>query len=155
MHLSSGAASLDAAFPPMVRKQAVNMEQQVILFLNSGQVGDKAYQEQLRQAGYQVIDVDIITKSLNILETIRQLLPDLVLIELPSPVFDGAEMTQAIRSDPLLAQLPVILLGFHIPIEQQLAGLESGADDFVSARYTPYELTLRVRAVLRRSEKSA
>lgn len=127
------------------------MKQQVILFINSGQLGDKAYQEQLRQAGYRVIDIDVVSHEVNILETIRKLLPDLVLIELPSPAFDGVEIIHAIRSDPILAQLPVILLGFYVPIEQQLEGLESGADDFISARHTPYELTLRIRAVLRRS----
>lgn len=75
-------------------------------------------------------------------------LPDLVLLDLMIPKLDGFEVFDHIRS---IAEIPVIMLTAKREEEDRIAGLEMGADDYVSKPFSPAEAVARVRAVLRRA----
>ena len=83
------------------------------------------------------------------LELIGQTLPDVVLLDCTMPRLTGLEVVEALRGDPRTATLPVILVTGQGEIDDRVAGLAAGADDFVTKPVHPEELVARVRAQLR------
>ncbi|MEO8694495.1 MAG: response regulator transcription factor [Acidimicrobiales bacterium] len=75
-------------------------------------------------------------------------LPDLVVLDLMLPGIDGFEVFRRLRE---VAPIPVVMLTARGEEDDRVAGLELGADDYVSKPFSPRELTARVRAVLRRA----
>ncbi len=100
----------------------------------------------LEQAGYEVLAAYNGETALHI---IRRERPDLVLLDLMMPEKDGLEVTRLLRSDPLLAQTPVIMLTARVSDTDKIVGLEMGADDYITKPYNPREVLARVRASLR------
>ncbi|QDL98554.1 response regulator [Rhodopseudomonas palustris] len=82
------------------------------------------------------------------LEAVKQRRPDLVLSDVMMPRLDGLGLLKALRSDPALADLPVIFLSARAGEEARLEGLEAGADDYLSKPFSARELLTRVRANL-------
>ena len=78
--------------------------------------------------------------------------PDLVVLDLMLPDMSGTEVCRKIRSDSETAQLPVVMLTARSEEVDRVVGFELGADDYVTKPFSPRELVLRVKAVLRRSE---
>ena len=70
------------------------------------------------------------------------------------PGMDGLDVTRALRRDPLLTSVPIIMLTARVEETDKLIGLEIGADDYLTKPFSPRELVARVRAVLRRTEGS-
>ena len=85
------------------------------------------------------------------LQAIRCEKPDLVLLELTLPDQNGLEVMRAVRSDPCLFRLPIIILSARGAESNKLLGLELGADDYLAKPFNPRELVARVHAVLWRS----
>jgi DNA-binding response OmpR family regulator len=83
------------------------------------------------------------------LKEARSHLPDLVVLDLMLPGIDGLEVYRRLRA---LAPVPVIMLTARGDENDRVAGLELGADDYVSKPFSPRELTARVRSVLRRAD---
>jgi DNA-binding response OmpR family regulator len=75
---------------------------------------------------------------------------DLVILDLMLPGMDGLLVCQAIRADPATAGIPVIMLTARGEEAERIAGLELGADDYVTKPFSPKELVARVAARLRR-----
>ncbi len=103
---------------------------------------------QLRRAGYEVLTAE---DGVEALERAWREPLDLVLLDLMLPHLDGGEVCRRLRSDPRTAALPVIMLTAKQEPGDRIAGLEVGADDYVSKPFNLRELVLRVEAVLRRS----
>jgi two-component system, OmpR family, response regulator ResD len=82
------------------------------------------------------------------LEAFEQESPDLVLLDLMLPRIDGVEVFRRIR---MRAPTPVIMLTARGTESDRIAGLELGADDYVTKPFSPGEIVARVRAVLRRA----
>ncbi|MER7762214.1 response regulator transcription factor [Streptomyces sp. NPDC097619] len=78
--------------------------------------------------------------------------PDLVVLDLMLPGLDGLEVCRRLRAD---RPVPVIMLTARGEEEDRIAGLELGADDYVTKPFSPRELVLRVESVLRRSRVGA
>ena len=74
--------------------------------------------------------------------------PDLVILDLMLPGMDGLEICRILRAE---SDVPIVMLTARVEEEDRLAGLEFGADDYVSKLFSPRELAARVKAVLRRS----
>lgn len=74
---------------------------------------------------------------------------DLVLLDVRLPGLDGFEVCRAIRAR---SQLPVLLLTARVEEQDRIAGLDLGADDYISKPFSPREVMARVRAALRRSD---
>jgi len=77
--------------------------------------------------------------------------PDLVVLDLMLPGIDGLEVCRRLRAER--PDLPVVMLTARGEEEDRIAGLEVGADDYVVKPFSPRELALRVRSVLRRTEQ--
>ena len=81
--------------------------------------------------------------------------PDIVVLDLMLPDMSGTEVCRTLRSKPESASLPVIMLTARSEETDRVVGFELGADDYVTKPFSPRELILRIRAVLRRSEPVA
>lgn len=102
----------------------------------------------LEQAGYEVTTAYDGEAALRLA---RQERPHLMVLDLMLPDRDGWDVTRAVRSDPSLAHLPIIMLTARVEDTDKIVGLEVGADDYVTKPFNPREVVARVRALLRRS----
>lgn len=78
--------------------------------------------------------------------------PDLVILDLMLPEVDGVELCRWIRREPRLRQVPVLMLTAKGHELDRVVGFEVGADDYVTKPFSPRELTLRVKALLKRAQ---
>ena len=102
----------------------------------------------LEQAGFAAL---VAYDGATALRLVRQEQPDLALLDLMLPERDGWELTRLIRAEPELAHLPIIMLTARVQDTDKIAGLELGADDYITKPFNPQEVVSRVRAVLRRT----
>jgi len=84
------------------------------------------------------------------LESIRNEDPDLVLLDLMLPGLDGIEVCRRLKTDPVTASIPVIMVTAKGEESDVVIGLQLGADDYVAKPFSPRELMARIKAVLRR-----
>ena len=76
--------------------------------------------------------------------------PDLAVLDVMMPGVSGLDAIRAIRADPALADLPVILLTARAQESDVETGFDSGADDYITKPFSPRELAARVEALLSR-----
>jgi len=79
--------------------------------------------------------------------------PSLIILDLMLPGMTGMELCRRLRREPLTENTPVIMLTAKAAETDKIAGLETGADDYIIKPFSVKEVIARVRAVLRRSEK--
>jgi len=103
----------------------------------------------LEQNGFQVLTAYDGERALQVLRSDR---PDLVVLDLMLPDRDGWEVTRLVRGDPALAGTPILMLTARVEDHDKIAGLELGADDYVTKPFNPREVVARVRALLRRAQ---
>lgn len=96
--------------------------------------------------GYQIV---MAQSGPEALEKTRALLPDVILLDVMMPGMDGFEVCRSIRNDPLLAEIPIIMLTALDDRKSLLIGLESGADDYITKPYDRYELRARLLGITR------
>lgn len=84
------------------------------------------------------------------LEAVRRETPDLILLDLMLPGLDGLELTRLLKRDDGTARVPIVMLTARGEEVDRIVGLELGADDYISKPFSPREVVLRVKAVLRR-----
>ena len=102
-------------------------------------------QSYLEQAGYRVVSAFDGREALAVAEHEK---PELIILDLMMPVMDGHEFIEIYRRQH---GVPIILLTARVEEEEQVIGLDLGADDYVTKPFRPRELMARVRALLRRS----
>lgn len=100
----------------------------------------------LRQAGYLVVGA---TDGQEALEAFAREQPDLVILDINLPRLNGFEVCRRIRSE---ATTPIMLLTARTAEDDQVQGLDLGADDYLTKPFSPRTLLARVRALLRRAE---
>ncbi|HJX28632.1 MAG TPA: response regulator [Thermoanaerobaculia bacterium] len=88
------------------------------------------------------------------LESIRREAPDLILLDLMLPGIDGLELTRLLKRETATSRLPIVMLTARGEEVDRIVGLELGADDYISKPFSPREVVLRVKAVLRRRSQS-
>jgi DNA-binding response OmpR family regulator len=103
----------------------------------------------LEQEGFKTVSAGDGRKALFLA---RQEKPDLIILDLMMPEMDGYEFLRLHRKD---SDTPIIMLTARVEENDRVLGLELGADDYITKPFSPRELTARVRAVLRRSGKTA
>lgn len=79
--------------------------------------------------------------------------PEIAILDLMLPGLDGVQIFKRLRADTRTAHIPVIILTAKGQITDKIAGLELGADDYLTKPFSPRELCLRVSAILRRVKK--
>ena len=102
----------------------------------------------LRRAGFQVQSA---SDGAAAMETLARRMPDLVVLDLMLPEVDGFAITRWIRDR---GDTPIIIVSSRREESDRIAGLELGADDYLVKPFSPQELVSRVRAVLRRTQRS-
>jgi two-component system alkaline phosphatase synthesis response regulator PhoP len=88
------------------------------------------------------------------LETITRIKPDLVLLDLMLPGFDGLEVCRNLKKDPKTSSIPVVMVTAKGSEADIVTGLEMGAADYITKPFSPRILLARIRAVLRRDKSS-
>jgi len=101
----------------------------------------------LEKAGHEV---KRLTSGTQVMAQLRAVPADLVILDLMLPGMDGLLVCQAMRADSATAAIPVIMLTARGDEADRVAGLELGADDYVTKPFSPKELVARVAARLRR-----
>jgi two-component system alkaline phosphatase synthesis response regulator PhoP len=104
----------------------------------------KLARDYLEKGGYRTVTA---ADGLTGLAAFRRERPDLVVLDLNLPGMDGLDVSRAMRRE---STIPIIMLTARAEETDRLIGLELGADDYITKPFSPRELVLRVKAVLRR-----
>lgn len=107
------------------------MSKQHILVVDDDKAVARLMRGYLEQGGFEVL---IAYDGNTAMHVIRRERPDLVLLDLMLPDRDGWDITRAIRADPQLASLPLIMLTARVTDTDKIIGLELGADDYITKR---------------------
>ncbi len=102
----------------------------------------------LRAAGFETI---LATRGEEALLALRRRVPDLVLLDLMLPDIPGTEVCRRIKADARTRHVPVVMLTAKGEEVDRVVGFELGADDYVTKPFSVRELTLRLKAILRRA----
>ena len=108
----------------------------------------RVLRDYLQHSGFEVMTASDGPAALRAVRTGR---PDLMVLDLGLPGLDGLDVARAVRRE---GELPIIMLTARTEEADRVAGLELGADDYVTKPFSPRELVARVRAVLRRAESN-
>lgn len=101
----------------------------------------------LTAAGFDVAAAEDGQLGLNLAHAFK---PDIILLDLMMPGTDGLEVCRQLKADPATARIPVVMLTAKGEEVDKIVGLELGADDYVVKPFSPRELVLRIKAILRR-----
>lgn len=106
----------------------------------------------LRHAGYEVKVAADVAQAVAEVDSV---LPDLVLLDWMLPGGSGLALAKRWRAEPRTRELPLIMLTARSDEPDKIAGLDAGADDYLTKPFSPNELMARIRAVLRRKAPEA
>lgn len=106
----------------------------------------------LEKEGYSVTTVQTGEDALHSVRTNR---PDVIILDLMLPGVDGVDVCRKIKRDPESRSIPVLMLTARTEDSDIVAGLEVGADDYITKPFSPKVLAARVRTALRRTTNDA
>lgn len=106
----------------------------------------------LKREGYSVRVTDDGAEALRMVSDEP---PDAIVLDLMLPGMDGVEVCRRLRAEPSTAHVPVVMLTAKSEDSDMVAGLDAGADDYITKPYSPSVLMARVKAVLRQTERHA
>lgn len=105
----------------------------------------------LKAAGYDVVSANDGEEAL---KKARMTAPDLIVLDLMLPEVDGMEVCKLLRRDQKTSAIPVVMVTARAGEIDRVLGLELGADDYITKPFSPRELVLRIKRLLRAGEKS-
>jgi two-component system phosphate regulon response regulator PhoB len=106
---------------------------------------------QLTREGFRVETAD---KGSDALAAVHREIPDLLVLDRMLPGMSGDEILRSLKSEAPTRGIPVLVLTAKREQEDRIKGLELGADDYLTKPFSPRELVLRVKAILRRSAEA-
>lgn len=106
----------------------------------------------LKNAGFSVIQAVDGTEAIS---KARMQLPALIVLDIMLPGMSGLEVCKVLKGDPATSRIPVIMLTAKAEEVDRIVGLELGADDYITKPFSPRELVLRVKSVLRRGSAAS
>jgi len=106
----------------------------------------------LTKGGFKVV---ALAEPEKFLKAVANHPPDLILLDLMLPGTDGLEICRYLKKRPETASVPIIMLTARIQEADRVAGLELGADDYVTKPFSLRQLEARIKAVLRRRQDTA
>jgi len=118
----------------------------LILIVDDEYIGRETLQSVLEGEGYEL---EMAENGIQAIEKAKQLLPDVILLDVMMPGMTGFEVCQRIRSDPQIAEIPIIILTALDDRESLLNALKAGADDFISKPFDRFELRARLLGITR------
>jgi two-component system response regulator MprA len=102
-----------------------------------------------RALAYEGYEVDVAADGRRAIDTARERLPDLVVLDVMLPHIDGIEVCRRLRAG---SDLPILMLTARDAVADRVAGLDSGADDYLVKPFANEELLARIRTLLRRTQ---
>lgn len=105
----------------------------------------------LRYEGFQVEACSNGEQALTLAQRIN---PDVVILDIMLPGIDGLEVCRRLRNNPLTSDTPVLMLTAKDEVGDRIRGLQTGADDYLTKPFDFYELLERIRAILRRQNRT-
>jgi len=103
----------------------------------------------LKNAGFNVLKAE---DGMSALTQARESMPALIVLDLMLPEMSGLEVCKVLKKEPGTAQIPIIMLTAKGEEVDRIVGLELGADDYLTKPFSPRELVLRVKSVMRRAQ---
>src|SRR5881275_838012 len=103
----------------------------------------------LRKAGFRVSTA---ADGASGLQKAREDRPDFIVLDLMLPKMSGLEVCKILKNDTATSHIPILMLTAKAEEIDRIVGLEFGADDYVTKPFSPREILLRIRAILRRGE---
>ncbi|SHJ98104.1 response regulator transcription factor [Paramaledivibacter caminithermalis] len=101
----------------------------------------------LEKEGYVVT---LLESGINLLSKIKELCPDLIVLDIMMPEIDGIELCKEIRK---ISDIPIVFISAKDEEFDRVLGLEIGGDDYLSKPFSPRELVVRIKNIFRRLEK--
>ncbi|GAB3700363.1 two-component regulator propeller domain-containing protein [Spirosoma flavus] len=135
----------ESADDTLSEMQASTAPDKPLLMIVEDQDDIRIYIREMFSTTYQIIEA---SDGAAAWEKASQLLPDIVITDVAMPCMDGLALTQRLKSDERTSHIPVILLTAKDTVDNQLAGLEIRADDYVAKPFHPMLLQARVRNLL-------
>ena len=105
----------------------------------------------LQRAGFEA---EMVGTGADVLPRMRKAPPDLLLLDIMLPGLNGLEVCRAVRGDPHTAAVPIIMVTAKDEESDRIVGLELGADDYITKPFSPNEVVARIRALLRRAQRT-
>jgi len=127
----------------------LHMAREHILLIEDEPDIAEVLQYNLEKEGFEV---ELAHRGDSGLEALRRQSPDLILLDLMLPGVDGLELTRMLKREPTTSRIPIVMLTARGEELDRIVGLELGADDYISKPFSPREVVLRVKAVLRRRQ---
>ena len=109
-------------------------------------------QHYLQKEGFRSVTA---MSGVEALKKVKEEKPDLIVLDLMLPEMDGLDVCKRVRSAPDTAMIPIIMLTAKAEESDTIVGLELGADDYVTKPFSPKALVARVKALLRRIDRTA
>lgn len=125
------------------------MPKEKILIIEDDKHISKLVKYNAEKAGY---DCTIVDDGEEALDVLGKQGADLIILDIMLPKMDGFEVCRLIKQDPKLKNIPVIMLTAKGEEVDRIVGLELGADDYVVKPFSPRELVLRIKAILKRGK---
>ena len=119
---------------------------QTVLIVDDEYAGRQTIEAVLDGEGYRL---EMAENGFQALEKAKEILPDVILLDVMMPGMTGFEVCKHIREDKQLAEIPIIVLTALDDHNSMLKALEAGADDFISKPFDRYELRARLLGIMR------
>lgn len=130
----------------MIRKMVAMSDNPLLLIVDDDPSGRKTLESLLLGQGYTLA---FAADGLEALSMAAELNPDLILLDVMMPNLNGFEVCSRLRANPLLSEIPVLMITALDDRASRLHGIEAGADDFVPKPFDRTELRLRIRTITR------
>lgn len=134
----------------MSRRKKPMSDKPKILVVEDEHTVRRVITQYLSKEGYEVIEADNGAKAMQLLHEVS---PDLLILDIMLPNIDGLTIVRTLRApvDSPTSNIPIILLTARSEEADRVKGFEFGTDDYVTKPFSPRELVMRVKALLRRS----
>jgi DNA-binding response OmpR family regulator len=129
------------------------MQQKILIIEDDADIAE-SLEYNFKREGFRIELAESGEKGLRLAQD-EKAQPALIILDLMLPGMNGMELCSKLRRDPATAKIPVVMLTAKAAESDKVAGLETGADDYVVKPFSFKELIARVRAVLRRTETEA
>jgi two-component system OmpR family response regulator len=134
----------------MIVMQSTAIPERPILVVDDDAKIVRLVRTYLEREGFRVVTAGDGPAALDAIETQQ---PALVVLDLMLPELDGRAVIRAVRRDEEAGATPILVLSARGTTVDRIAGLEDGADDYLPKPFSPAELVVRVRSILRRTDR--
>jgi len=124
-------------------------DKRILIVEDEGDVLDLLMLTLRKAGGFSILTA---TDGATGLQKARLEKPAFIILDLMLPKMPGLELCKVLKSDPATSRIPIMMLTAKADEIDRIVGLEFGADDYVTKPFSPREVTLRIKAILRRGE---